>query len=268
MPVRQYYQHQQVQGVKVGRFNQGINTQFIVYRMGSTVIDAGPSNQWRHVKEYLNKEPVTQLLLTHHHEDHSGNAQRIAKTFSITPKAPKLAQAKLANGYPTPLLQKIVWGSPKPVHTEHLADVESLSDGTQIIPVHTPGHAKDLTCFHVPSEGYFFSGDLYIAKTIKMLRQDEDLKELINSLKKVQKLDFDTLFCPHGGIIREGKQALNLKLNNILQLCTQVKELAEKGWSFQQIGQYLLGPEDATAKLTKGNFSKYNLIKQCALINL
>ena len=268
MPVRQLYQHQRVQGVKVGRFNHGINTQFIVYRMGSTVIDAGPSNQWRHVAKFLKKEPVKQLLLTHHHEDHSGNAQRIAKLFSITPKAPKLAQAKLATGYPTPLLQKIVWGSPRPVHTLNLADTEFLEDATKVIPVHTPGHAKDLTCFHVPSEGYFFSGDLYIAKTIKMLRKDEDLIELINSLRKVQQLDFTTLFCPHGGIIQDGKQALQLKLNNILQLCSEVKELAEKGWPIDQIAQYLLGPEDATAKLTNGNFSKTNLIKQCALMNL
>ena len=268
MPVRQYYQHQQVQGIKVGRFNQGINTQFIVYRMGSTVIDAGPSNQWRHVAKYLKKEPVEQLLLTHHHEDHSGNAHRIAKTFSITPKAPKLAQAKLASGYPTPLLQKIVWGSPRPVKTQTLADTEYLSDGTAVVPVHTPGHAKDLTCFHVPSEGYFFSGDLYIAKTIKMLRQDEDLNELINSLRKVQTLDFTTLFCPHGGVIENGKQALNLKLENILKLCKEVQELTNKGWSVPQIVQDLLGPEDATAKLTNGNFSKTNLIKQCALISV
>ncbi len=268
MPVRQYYQHQQVQGIKVGRFNQGINTQFIVYRMGSTVIDAGPSNQWCHVARYLKKEPVEQLLLTHHHEDHSGNAHRIAKTFSITPKAPKLAQAKLASGYPTPLLQKIVWGSPRPVKTQTLADTEYLSDGTSVIPVHTPGHAKDLTCFHVPSEGYFFSGDLYIAKTIKMLRKDEDLNELINSLRKVQSLDFATLFCPHGGVIENGKKALNLKLNNILKLCNEVQELTNKGMAVSQIVHNLLGPEDLTAKLTKGNFSKENLVKQCALINL
>ena len=266
MPVRQYYQHQNVQGLKVGRFDKGINTQFIVYRMGSTVIDAGPSNQWRHVSSFLKKAPVEQLLLTHHHEDHSGNAHRIGKQFSITPKAPKLAQCKLANGYPTPLLQKIVWGSPRPVHTIVLEDTEYLSDGTKIIPVHTPGHAKDLTCFHLPDDGYFFSGDLYIAKTIKMLRQDENLKELINSLEKVQELDFDTVFCPHGGVIRQGKQALKTKLNNILQLCSEVKELVEKGWSTEQVSQYLLGPEGAISTLTNGNFSKTNLIEQCVLV--
>ncbi len=265
MPVRKFYQHQDVQGLKVGRFNQGINTQFIVYRLGDTVIDAGPSNQWRHISAYLNKEPVKQLLLTHHHEDHSGNAHRIAKQFSITPKAPRLAQAKLANGYATPLLQRVVWGSPRPVQTQALSEIEYLSDGREIIPIHTPGHAKDLTCFHMPEQGYFFSGDLYIAKTIKMLRQDENLKELIQSLQRVQTLDFDTVFCPHGGVIKDGKQALKLKLNNILQMCSEVKELAEKGWSFEQICQYLLGPEDMVAKLTKGNFSKTNLIKQCAL---
>ncbi len=268
MPVRQHYQHEIVTGLKVGRLNMGINTQFIVYRLGDTVIDTGPSNQWSYIRSFLQKEPVRQLLLTHHHEDHSGNARRIAKHFSILPKAPALAQEKLRNGYRTPVLQKIVWGSPQKVETQALQSVEYLADGSSVMPVHTPGHAKDLTCFHLPQQGYFFSGDLYIAKGLKMLRADEDLSLLLESLKKVLKLDFDTIFCPHGGIIKEGKNALNTKLNNILELCDQVQGLQKKGLRLEKISNTLLGPEDKIAKLTGGNFCKLNLVRQCASISL
>jgi len=268
MPVRQHYQHEVVEGQKVGRMNMGINTQFIVYRIGDTVIDSGPSNQWKHVYPFLDQAPVKQLLLTHHHEDHSGNAQRIAERFKLTPKAPSLAQEKLANGYPTPLIQKMVWGSPRPVKTETLQDTEYLSDGSPIKPIHTPGHAKDLTCFLLPNQGYFFSGDLYIAKTIKLLRIDEDLPQLINSLKKAIALDFETLFCPHGGIIKDGRQALQGKLNNILKLCAQAQELTQKGWDDEEITLHLLGPEDMVTKMSFGNLSRFNLITQCGLVEL
>ncbi len=268
MSVRKHYQHECVSGLKVGRVNQGINTQFIVYRIGDTVIDAGPSNQWRYVQTFLTQQPVRQLLLTHHHEDHSGNAYSIGKQFKLTPKAPTLSQQKLAKGYPTPLLQKLVWGKLKPVETQALSDCEYLADGSKIIPVHTPGHAKDLTCFHLPQQGYFFSGDLYIAKKLKIMRSDENLAELLASIEKVLKLDFDTLFCPHAGVIKNGKASLRIKLENILAMCGEVQNRVAKGWEIQKVSDDILGPKDFMGKVTGGNFSKLNLITQCAQVSL
>lgn len=268
MPIRQNYKHEIVEGCKVGRFNLGINTQFIVYRMGDTVIDAGPSNQWKYVKSFLQQKPVKQLLLTHHHEDHGGNAQRIADTFNLTPRAPSLSQSKLANGYKTPLIQKIIWGNPKKTKTNAINDTEYLSDGTSIIPVHTPGHAKDLTCYFLPDKGYFFSGDLYIARNLKLLRSDENLPLLVDSLRKAIALEFKTLFCPHGGIFENGKEMLTEKLNNLLSLCEKAQKLESKGMNHQQITLELLGPENMVGKLSGGNLSKINLIKQCGQVTL
>lgn len=91
MSIRQHYKYEVVEGFKVGRFNLGINTQFIVYWIADTVIDTGPSNQWKYVKSFLLQQPVRQLLLTHQHEDHSGSAQK----FNLTPRAPSLSQEKL-----------------------------------------------------------------------------------------------------------------------------------------------------------------------------
>jgi glyoxylase-like metal-dependent hydrolase (beta-lactamase superfamily II) len=268
MPIRKTYEFERVTGAKVGRFNQGINTQFIVYRLGETVIDTGPSNQWRHVKQFLAKQPVEQLLLTHHHEDHSGNAHHIAMTHGVLPRAPKLAQDKLATGYKTPYLQRLIWGSLVPVKTQTLQAQESLADGSKIIPVHTPGHAKDLTCYFLPEQGYFFSGDLFIAKRLKLLRSDENLQQLLESIQKVLKLDFNTLFCPHGGIIENGQSALQEKLNNILDLCEKAQALNKKGLSLEEVTHQLLGPEDMVAKLTGGNFCKKNLIRQSLQVSL
>lgn len=268
MAVWKTYQHHEIDGIKVGRLNQGINTQFIVYRFGDTLIDSGPSNQWRHVRKFVAEKPIEQLLLTHHHEDHSGNAHNISKTFGILPKAPALAQEKLATGYKTPVLQRIVWGRLPPVNTQVLAEAEYNGNGTKLVPVHTPGHAKDLTCFHVPSRGYFFSGDLYLAPRLKMLRADENLEQLINSIRKVLKLDFDTLFCPHGGIIKDGKTMLNKKLTSILDVAEQAKKLEKSGLDISSIAQKLLGPEEFVAKLTGGNFSKVNLIKESLALDL
>jgi len=268
MGVRKHYQYQDVIGIKVGRINQGINTNFIVYRMGDTVIDSGPSNQWKYVKPFLDESKVSQLLLTHHHEDHSGNAHYISKAYGIIPKAPKLAQTKLKAGYKTPVLQKFVWGSLVPVETQALNDKEYLADGSMIIPIHTPGHAKDLTCFFLPEKKYFFSGDLYIAPKLKMLRSDENLEQILKSINKVLTLDFNVLFCPHGGVIKDGKAALKAKKDNILNLADQAQEYHKAGMGFKEISLKLLGEEDFVSKLTGGNFCKANLIKECLPLDL
>ncbi len=260
MPIRKRYQHEEVSGVKVGRFNAGINTNFIVYRMGGTVIDAGPSNQWRFVKAFLREQPVERLWLTHHHEDHSGNAARIAKTFKLTPLAPKLGQRKLSQGYPTPLLQKLVWGSPKPVLTEPLPRQLQFENGMDVHAIPTPGHAKDLTCFHVPAKGWLFSGDLYIAKSLKYLRSDENLSQLIESIRKVLALEFQTVFCPHAGIIEQGYDALTSKLNNLLHLCSEAQRLHQAGMTVDAISCHLLGPEDGISHVSRQNICKKNLI--------
>lgn len=270
MTVRNTYDYENgphsVHGFRTGRFDFGINTTFIIYRIGTTLIDAGPTNQWPTIKRVLKPLNIDTLLITHHHEDHSGNANRISKLKKLTPYAPALGQAKLAKGYPTPLIQKLIWGSPLKVETQTLPDQliinQDSASETEVIAIPTPGHAKDLTCLFLPEQKYLFSGDMYISKSLKYLRIDENLTQLIQSLRKLIALDFEILFCPHRGIVEEGKKALQEKLENLLTLCRKSQELVKQGLNEGEIINQLLGPEDGLAKLSKFNISKGNLIRQ------
>ena len=89
--------------------------------------------------------------------------------------------------------------------------------------------AKDLTCLFLPEQKYLFSGDMYISKSLKYLRIDENLTQLIQSLRKLIALDFEILFCPHRGIVEEGKKALQ-----------KTKELHENLWKeMPDLGAYI-----------------------------
>lgn len=273
MPIRKRYQFKDeqgvsVEGVRVGRLNLGINTTFIIYRLGDTLIDAGPSNQWSEVRSFIQHQPVHRLLLSHHHEDHSGNAARIAQSCELTPYAPQQAKYKFDDGYRTPVLQKVIWGDPKPVKTQPMPDSQQLEGYGEVVAIHTPGHAKDLHCFYLPERKWLFSGDLYISKSLRMLRKDENLAQIMHSMNKVLQLDFDVLFCPHRGILEDGKHAMTEKLNNMLELCEQAQALKQKGLSNKAIVKKLLGPEEAVGYLTGFNFSKINLINQAVEVDL
>lgn len=257
-----------IEGVRVGRFGFGINTTFIVYRIDDTLIDTGPPNQWSPVKRFVDERPVRQLLLTHHHEDHSGNAARLSQHLNLTPMAPEPGRAKLARGFRTPPLQRLIWGRPEPVETAPLAAQLALSDGSPINPIATPGHAKDLTCYHLPKQGWLFSGDLYLSRKLRYLRSDENLTQLMDSLRRVLALEFDTLLCPHRGPVAGGHEALSAKLRYLEQLCERAQALASQGKSDTAILHALLGPEDWLGHLSRYNLSKINLVRQALKVPL
>lgn len=268
MPIHNRYQHETVEGVRVGRFNKGINTTFIVYRFDDTLIDCGPTNQWSAVKPFVAEKSVRQLLLTHHHEDHSGNACDISRQCNITPLAPQLAIERLANGYSIPPIQKLIWGTLKPVNTQPYPDDIRLSDGSEVLPIHTPGHADDLHCFYIPQQGWLFSGDLYISKSLRYLRREENLFDLMRSINKVLQLDFEVVFCPHRGILQEGKSALKGKLDNLKELVEQIQDKAARGMSEKSITKAVMGGESMFTLVTLKDFSKLNLVRQALKVDL
>ncbi|WP_281646063.1 MBL fold metallo-hydrolase [Parendozoicomonas sp. Alg238-R29] len=272
MPVRGQYNFDGgshlVEGIRIGRVDAGINTTFIIYRIGDTVIDCGPPNQWEEVKAFIERGPVRQLLITHHHEDHSGNGSRIKDITGVTPFAPELAQAKLAAGYKVPPLQRYIWGSPIPVKTVTYPDEMTLSDGSPIIPVHVPGHAKDLTVFFLPKQKWLFSGDLYVSKSLKMFRNDENLSQLMSSIRRVLDLDFEILFCPHRGIVENGRKAMEEKLQNLVWLCSESQKLDKAGLSLATITRKILGREEMVSWLSGYNISRRNLIREALKVSL
>ncbi|MGI9283447.1 MAG: MBL fold metallo-hydrolase [Endozoicomonas sp.] len=268
MSVLERFQNQDLDAIRVGRFNLGVNTSFIVYRLGETVIDTGPSNQWRFVKPFIAEKPLEQLLITHHHEDHAGNIGRISQMTGVTPLAPELSLEKLRKGYSTPLMQKLVWGSPGKAEAKPLPGEISLGSGERIEAIFAPGHAKDMTCYLLPERGWLFSADLYIANHLKMLRADEDISTLLKSTLQVLDYDFELICCPHRGLVKEGKKKLREKYDYIINLAGEVQALNQKGASVIEITDQLLGKESVISLISGYNFSKRNLVKSCLDVSL
>jgi glyoxylase-like metal-dependent hydrolase (beta-lactamase superfamily II) len=262
MAIRENFKEGPVEGIRVGRFGRGINTTAVLYRIGATLVDCGPPNQWRHVKRFLGERPVLTVLLTHHHEDHAGNASRLqARGAEIL--APEKALAPLKDGFAMLAYRRIIWGRPKRVQAGALPGKAELEDGSHLIPIPAPGHSPDLTCFHSPRHGWLFGGDIYIAGRLKYLRSDENLEQQIESLKRAVELDFKVLFCTHRGVVADGRAALRQKLDNLVSLRQEARDLAGRGVGAREITRRLLGEEDFMYHLTRGQYSKLNLILGC-----
>jgi len=93
------------------------------------------------------------------------------------------------------------------------------------------------------------------------LREQEDFDTILSSLKRIQALNFDIIFCGLKGIIKNGKEALAEKIQNMEKLQNQVQEMAKQSIDPRKITLQLLGKEDSMARLTSGDFSKLHVIQ-------
>ena len=263
MGIVERFEHQGVEALRTGRFNIGVNTTCIVYRIGSTIVDTGPPNQWPTVRRFLDERNIERVLITHHHEDHSGNGARIGRELNRPVLAPPSGVDLLADGFALRMYQRIVWGSPDRFRPQAAPTEIELEGGGRLRAIHTPGHSADMTCYLEPDRGWLFTGDLYIAARVRFLRADEQLDPEIASLRLVSKLDFETVFCAHRGRVDDGRAAVLRKLDFLEELRGKVRRLHDEGRSVAEISRMLLGRETLISWFTGHHFSKRNLIQAC-----
>lgn len=262
MSLIEHFEHQGVVGFRLGRFRSGFHTTAVVYMVGSTLIDSGPPNQWKVVRDLFNLKRIDRVLLTHHHEDHAGNGARIRQELRIPVFSPAGSVEPLSRGFSLYPYQRIVWGTPRSFEPDNTVPGRmEFENGISLEAISVPGHAPDLTCYHAPDQGWLFAGDLFITPRPTHLRKDEDIHQEIQSLYRVLGLDFEVLFCGHRGVLTEGHQAIREKLNYLESLRDQVQGLQREGKPDGEITRILLGREDAMTWATTFHFSKKNLIR-------
>ena len=231
------------------------------YRFGRLMVDTGQAHMGPEVLDIAKDAGVNRIFLTHHHEDHSGNAARVSQATGATVHGHAQCRAKMATGYPILPYQKIVWGRTTPVAVSGVPD-QIDTDLGPMIPVHTPGHSRDHTCYHLPDQGVLFSGDLYLGDRIKYFRSDEDLWQEIASLKRILDLDFEVLLCSHNPKKTGGKGRIRTKLDFMENLYGSVAGLYAKGCREKEIFARLQLREDTFTKwFCFGNVSMMNGVR-------
>jgi glyoxylase-like metal-dependent hydrolase (beta-lactamase superfamily II) len=260
--------HGPVEGLKAGRYPIGTNTQVACYRIGHTLIDAGAPNQWSTVRPWVQEQNDThgidRVLVTHHHEDHAGNAGRVQDLLDVPVYAPEASLERLRDGFSIEPYRWLVWGRPVPVEAEPVPAVLSLADGTTLRTLPAPGHADDMVCYLAEAYGLLFTADLYITRRPQYLRYDEHAPRLIESLHAVLQHDVRTLLCAHRGVVEDGTAALREKAKYLEALCGVVnRRYRFDRRSTTDIRREILGREGWLYWISGGDFSKSNLIASC-----
>lgn len=169
-----------------------------------TLIDAGAGDP-RHVAAVaaaLGDARLAQVLVTHSHGDHAAGAAALAA------RMPDARFAKM----PWPE-RDARWG----VTFQPIVDDERIHAGdTEIVAVHTPGHAPDHLCFwHAPTRSVF-CGDLAVQGTTVMIPggDDGDVAAYIRSIERILALEPERMYPAHGAIIEEPAKLLRMYIRH------------------------------------------------------
>ncbi len=263
----QVEQHGPIKQLKMGRDLGGQILYWVAaYLVDGLLIDSGCHHTAGELVAYLQKQRVEKAYLTHYHEDHIGGCALLQNTLDL-PLYARVQTISLINSAPALYpYQELVWGYPEPARYQALETTEIKTDNYRFQVIETPGHSADHTVIYEPNEGWCFSGDLFVSESIKVLRPEEDIRMIMESMRRLLMLTAKerenlTLFTAIGKIVPDGRKALAECLAYLEGLSEGTFRLHDKeGFSVEEIVTRLLGGESTLAELTDGQFASRHLI--------
>lgn len=212
------------------------------YYLDGVLIDTGPHHIADEIIEALQNYPPEKVVITHQHEDHTGNCKRIKEEFGAPIYARPEAATVLANPPDIEIYRKIMWGDAPAVKTSIL-DGYIEAGKYQLEAIHTGGHSYDHTCYFEPQNRLLFAGDFYLGENLNGFMVGENIVEHLTGLKKLIALEPEIIFCGLKGRLTNAKERLARKYECWWNLCCEVKELYESGKPSSKILSEVFGGE-------------------------
>ncbi|HJU90798.1 MAG TPA: MBL fold metallo-hydrolase [Gemmatimonadaceae bacterium] len=229
------------------------------YLMRGALIDVGFPSAARELAQVLDKLRPEGVLLTHHHEDHAGNVELVARGGVPIAAAQSTIDALRAHS-DIGLYRRVVWGR----RTRFTSPISYYSSETlSLVP--TPGHSHDHHIVWDRESGTVFAGDLFLGVKVRMAHHDENPRQLVDSLRAVARLGPDRMFDGHRGLVPDAKAKLIAKADWLDETIARIEQRADEGWSDRAITREVLGREEAEYYVSLADLSRINLVRQVRL---
>lgn len=223
------------------------------------LIDTGIPATSREFEGLLDSATIRGVMITHHHEDHAGNVELVARRgipLWIAPGTlPLITTVERIRAY-----RRYTWTPMAPLRST-VVQFESET----LIAIHTPGHCADHYAIWEPGTRTLFSGDLFLGVAVRIAHHDEDPWRMIESLERAAALEPVRMFDAHRGLVPDAAAALRAKAEWTRQLIATIVEQMSNGDSDAQILKSVMGGESLTGYASGGEYSRRNFIRNVRL---
>ncbi|MCL4439805.1 MAG: MBL fold metallo-hydrolase [Firmicutes bacterium] len=243
---------------KVSFFGMGTLKTF-AFLWDGNLVDTGPGTLERKFLPAFLDSPVRRVLLTHFHEDHSGNAARLQMEMKVPVFADPGALDLLRRDAGLPFYRRYIWGKRRKLEPVPYGEAVDSENG-RLEVIKTPGHSQDHVCLLNRREGFIFTGDLFVTPGIRAAMRGESVPEIIRSLKRLLQEDFETLYCAHAGVVEKGREMVEKKLAYLEELSERVLGMHRQGLSSREINRKIFGKAQMLDYISLGEWSSRHII--------
>ena len=160
-----------------------------------TLVDPSPKDRESYEKllKTLNKYPINQILITHHHRDHHQQAPDIARQLSIPLLCSARTRQRLEASYGADYLQGVA------VALIQEGDVITRWQGVPVRAHYLPGHDDGLMGLEPKNNAWFMVSDLVQTQGSVVIPEPEgEMRAYLNSLQRVISLKPKVIIPAHG----------------------------------------------------------------------
>lgn len=236
--------------------SQALGYSVSAFLVRDVLIDAGFPGAAADLAAFLDRHRPTGAIITHHHEDHAGNVELLARAGVSLRMADATAEALRAHR-PIGLYRRIVWGR----RTRFTTPAEPFLTDTFSL-VHTPGHSPDHHVVLDRETGTLFAGDLFLGVKVRMAHHDENPRQLAASVREVARLSPDRMFDAHRGLVENPVAMLTAKADWLDETIGRIEARIAEGWNDRAITREVLGAEETEHYVSFGDLSRINFVKQ------
>lgn len=195
------------------------------------------------------------VVVTHWHEDHAGNAARLAE-LGIPVHMHPLCEAALRERPAIGPYRRFVWGR-NPRLTLGLRDFNVAP----LEVIATPGHTADHVAVWDADRRILASGDLYLGVKVRVAHSNEAPSMLLRSLRAVVALEPRLLLDAHRGVVRQPVPLLCAKIGWMEETIGEIATLATAGCGEREIRNRVLGHEPLVGWASRGEYSKLAFVR-------
>ncbi|AJH00347.1 hydrolase [Clostridium beijerinckii] len=222
--------------LELGNEERRMNATLIWDDKNVILIDAGLPGQIENIREEVEKagvsfDRINKIIITHHDLDHIGSLSSIIKSskseievLAHSGERPYIEGDKIGikitperlSSMPDSMKETI-----KQLKTKVnriVKDEEELSYCGGIEVIYTPGHTPGHICLYLRKYKALVTGDAMNVVNNELIGPNPeytfDMKQAMESLKKLTKYDIETVICYHGGVFTKSSNERIAKLAN------------------------------------------------------
>jgi endoribonuclease LACTB2 len=231
----------------------GYSVNVFAYR--GAVIDTAFPNVRKEYARLLSELSPAGVVLTHQHEDHAGNLDVVARS-GLPLSASSLTLQAVRRPEAIGLYRVFCW-SPMPA----FAAAPPVYEAPGLSLVHLPGHSTDHHVVWDAEREVMFGGDLFLGVKVRVARPMEDPRTLARSARAAAALRPNVYFDSHRGLVPDAVSALEAKAAWLEETIGTIDRRIVEGWTDAAITRDVLGPEEWTAAVSRGDLSKANFVR-------